>query len=180
MTDNFIYNGKHLLFDAIAKNNSLLVDADLGNQLLESIVERIDMTMILPPITVKFPHSICELKRVLEKLEAEGLSDSKTAQGIKKDLQLRKDESYGYSSFVMIAESHISIHTFPELGYFSFDCYSCKDFDHVAVVDTIRELIPTTTEVAQLCGRFPPLASDGTVEMEKYNASRRIISKITV
>jgi len=180
MTENFIYNGKHLLVDAIAASNDLLVDADLGNRLLEKIVERIDMTMILPPLTVKFPHAICELNRVLEKLEAEGLADCKTAKGIKKDLQLRKEESYGYSSFVMIAESHISIHTFPELGYFSFDCYSCKDFDHVLVLETIRELIPTRTEVAQLCGRFPPELADGAVSMEKYQDNRRIISKTTV
>ena len=46
------------------------------------------------------------------------------------DLKQREDEAYGYSTFVMIAESHLSVHTFPELNYVSFDCFSCKDFDH--------------------------------------------------
>ena len=38
-------------------------------------------------------------------------------------------EDWGLSGFVLIAESHISIHTFPEKGYLSIDVFSCKDFD---------------------------------------------------
>lgn len=35
----------------------------------------------------------------------------------------------GISAFIMIAESHISIHTFPFDGFFTADVYSCKPFD---------------------------------------------------
>ncbi len=35
----------------------------------------------------------------------------------------------GVSGFVMIAESHISIHTFPEENYVFIDVFSCKGFD---------------------------------------------------
>jgi S-adenosylmethionine decarboxylase len=35
----------------------------------------------------------------------------------------------GISGSVIIAESHIAIHTFPELGYLTFDVFSCRDFD---------------------------------------------------
>ena len=35
----------------------------------------------------------------------------------------------GISGFVMIAESHISIHTFPEKDYAFIDVFSCKGFD---------------------------------------------------
>ena len=35
----------------------------------------------------------------------------------------------GISGFVMIAESHISIHTFPEKQYVFIDVFSCKLFD---------------------------------------------------
>ena len=31
---------------------------------------------------------------------------------------------------MLIAESHISIQTYPERGYLSLDIFSCKDFDH--------------------------------------------------
>ena len=36
---------------------------------------------------------------------------------------------HGISSFVMIAESHISIHTFPEKDYVFIDVFSCRSFD---------------------------------------------------
>jgi S-adenosylmethionine decarboxylase len=39
-------------------------------------------------------------------------------------------EDWGLSGFVIIAESHISIHTFPDRGYLSLDIFSCKEFDH--------------------------------------------------
>ena len=38
-------------------------------------------------------------------------------------------EDWGVSGFVIIAESHISIHTFPDRGYVNIDIFSCKDFD---------------------------------------------------
>jgi len=38
-------------------------------------------------------------------------------------------EDWGLSGFVLIAESHISVHTFPEKQYLSLDIFSCKDFD---------------------------------------------------
>jgi len=40
-----------------------------------------------------------------------------------------KSEDWGISGFVLIAESHISIHTFPERYYVNIDIFSCKDFD---------------------------------------------------
>ncbi len=49
-------------------------------------------------------------------------------------------EDWGISGFVLIAESHISIHTFPEKGYLSLDVFSCKNFD---VNDTINYLKTT-------------------------------------
>lgn len=39
------------------------------------------------------------------------------------------DPESGISGFVLIAESHISIHTFPEKHKFYFDCFSCREFD---------------------------------------------------
>ena len=33
----------------------------------------------------------------------------------------------GWSGFVVIMESHISIHTFPDRGFVSIDVYSCKN-----------------------------------------------------
>lgn len=35
----------------------------------------------------------------------------------------------GITGFVILIESHMSVHTFPADGYASFDIFSCKDFD---------------------------------------------------
>ena len=38
-------------------------------------------------------------------------------------------EDWGVSGVVLIAESHISIHTFPDKEHVFVDVFSCKDFD---------------------------------------------------
>ncbi len=41
----------------------------------------------------------------------------------------KNKNNFGISGFVMLCESHISCHTWPEYGYVSMDVYSCKNFD---------------------------------------------------
>lgn len=38
-----------------------------------------------------------------------------------------KKDPGGWSGFVVIAESHISIHTFPKRGFISADVYTCRN-----------------------------------------------------
>ncbi len=47
-------------------------------------------------------------------------------------------EDWGVSGFVLIAESHISIHTFPDRGYVNIDIFSCKEFDSNASLDDVK------------------------------------------
>ena len=51
---------------------------------------------------------------------------------------LPKDQ--GVSGFVIIAESHIAIHTFPEKGFFTLDIFSCKPFNYKKAVEYIYEV----------------------------------------
>lgn len=55
----------------------------------------------------------------------------------------------GWSGFVVIAESHISIHTFPARGFVSIDVYTCKNGLAVNnIVDYfVREFSLEKTEV---------------------------------
>ena len=46
----------------------------------------------------------------------------------------------GISGFVMIAESHIAIHTFPAKQYLTMDLYSCNQFDETKVIQMVKEL----------------------------------------
>jgi len=45
----------------------------------------------------------------------------------------------GISGFIMIAESHVSIHTFPEDNFISADFFSCQKFDSEKVINYIKE-----------------------------------------
>ncbi len=49
-----------------------------------------------------------------------------------------KPEDWGVSGYVMIDESHIALHTFPERRMIWADIFSCKEFDAAPVVDDMR------------------------------------------
>ena len=49
-----------------------------------------------------------------------------------------KPEDWGVSGYVMIAESHISLHTFPERNLIWADIFSCKDFDAAPVLEDLK------------------------------------------
>ena len=49
-----------------------------------------------------------------------------------------KREDWGVSGFVLIAESHISIHTFPSKDYVNIDVFSCKSFDAEKALEQIK------------------------------------------
>ena len=51
-----------------------------------------------------------------------------------------KSEDSGVSGFVIIAESHISIHTFPLRNYVNIDIFSCKSFDNYLALDDAKQL----------------------------------------
>lgn len=50
-----------------------------------------------------------------------------------------KPDDWGVSGFVIIAESHIAIHTFPEHQQVWVDVFSCKGFDETPAIDMIVE-----------------------------------------
>ncbi|OGD88081.1 S-adenosylmethionine decarboxylase proenzyme [Candidatus Curtissbacteria bacterium RIFCSPHIGHO2_01_FULL_41_11] len=73
-----------------------------------------------------------DMKRVFKVLnELPGILDMKkltTPYVVDAPPVTPKDQG-GISGFVMIAESHVSIHTFPDKGFLTADIYSCKAFD---------------------------------------------------
>ena len=53
-------------------------------------------------------------------------------------------EDAGVSGFVIIAESHISIHTFPHRQYVNIDIFSCKSFDYQRALAEAKQLFDLT------------------------------------
>ena len=52
----------------------------------------------------------------------------------------KKPGDWGLSGFVLIAESHITVHTFPERGYLNVDVFSCKRFDAPAALSAVKRM----------------------------------------
>lgn len=96
--------GPHLMLDGYGCHKGKLSELSTIYQLLEELPAIIGMTKIMPPYVFQFA-------------------------GPKE-----KPEDWGLSGFVLIAESHISIHTFPDKNYLSFDIFSCKPFHHEKAV----------------------------------------------
>ena len=53
----------------------------------------------------------------------------------------------GYSGFVLIAESHISVHAFPKRNYVNADIFSCEPFDvETALAELTQAFLPRRVE----------------------------------
>ena len=91
--------GPHLTLDLYGCNEDKISSPELVTEILDELPELIDMHKISEPQVIVYP----------------GKPNSFDKGGI--------------SSFVMIAESHISLHTFIGYGFASVDIFSCKNFD---------------------------------------------------
>lgn len=73
---------------------------------------------------------------------------------------------WGVSGFVLIAESHISVHTFPERGILWADIFSCKPFDVERLVHRMRKTFALRETNLCLLERgleYPEMAASATV-----------------
>lgn len=64
-----------------------------------------------------------------------------------------KPEDWGISGLVLIAESHISIHTFVERNFVNIDVFSCIDFDTDSAIDYLIKLFSLTSYRTYLLDR---------------------------
>jgi S-adenosylmethionine decarboxylase len=62
-------------------------------------------------------------------------------------------EDWGISGVVLIAESHITIHTFPDKQHAFIDVFSCKDFDTSFAATYMVNLFDAESHEIQLLSR---------------------------
>jgi len=59
-------------------------------------------------------------------------------------MHLHRFSPQGVSGVAVLAESHISVHTWPEAGYGAFDIFMCGDADPWKAVDILRTAFDAT------------------------------------
>jgi len=97
---------------------------------LYSIPKIINMRIILPPIIV--PWGDPTVNPLITKFEA-----------------------WGYTGFVVIAESHASFHTWPDHRdrKCNLDIFSCKDFDHEHIIENLQVMFHARKRYVQVLER---------------------------
>ena len=56
------------------------------------------------------------------------------------EVKTRDSEDWGYSGFVLLAESHIFIHTFPKKGFLNLDIFSCRPFNEKRAIKYVTDI----------------------------------------
>ncbi len=109
---------------------------------------------------------------IIEVVDGYGLDDEARIQQAFRDcvdecgatllhIHTHKFSPQGVSGVAVLAESHISVHTWPEIGYGAFDVFMCGDAEPWRAVDVLRRAFATSdVRVKEL------LRGDGLVESE--------------
>ena len=129
------FAGRHLILDAVtvSDNRYLLGDIKVVYDFLMGVTRDLDMTMTGPPIVYNFPYSQGMVERIQKELKKAGINPA--VLDMFKDYE---NKNGGVSGTVIWTDSHLCIHTFPFLNFFSMDAYSCKDFIPGNVIDLAR------------------------------------------
>jgi S-adenosylmethionine decarboxylase len=62
-----------------------------------------------------------------------------------REVAFHKFAPQGVSGVVIISESHLTIHSFPEHGYASIDVYTCGDLDPTIAAEYIADALGSQT-----------------------------------
>ncbi|MDC3415736.1 adenosylmethionine decarboxylase [Aquibacillus salsiterrae] len=83
-----------------------------------------------------------------------------------REVAFHKFAPYGVSGVVIISESHLTIHSFPEHGYASIDVYTCGDIlDPNVATDFIAEALESKT-----CEKVEVPRGMGPVSVNQFKA----------
>lgn len=135
--------GRHLIIDAQLTEQSIPIVSDITKmtEYLEQVTEITGMTLVIPPITMKFPFS-GETQRLIKRLEFEGTT-SPVIREFKQHIEHRDNNKGGVSAITVWLESHASLHSWPLDKYISIDLFSCKMFDHEPVIKFTETFMKT-------------------------------------
>lgn len=122
--------GRHLILDCVLTDESIPIvsSTQAMAEYLEEVTRITNMTLVIPPISMKFPFS-GETQRLIRRLEDEGTS-SPVIEEFKQHIKHRDEDQGGVSAITVWLESHASLHSWPTDKYISIDLFSCKMFEY--------------------------------------------------
>lgn len=88
-----------------------------------------------------------------------------------------KPEDWGLSGFVLIAESHVSIHTYPEKSAVSVDIFSCKSFDTEFATEYLRSAFAMGKTEVQVVDRGTEFPKELGASASIVRAQRRRVGR---
>ena len=103
----------------------------------------------------------------IEKIEQIFVHAALKAGAEVREVAFHKFAPLGVSGVVIISESHLTIHSFPEHGYASIDVYTCGDrIDPNVAADYIAEALD-----AKICEKLEVPRGMGPVKIEQSRKS---------
>jgi S-adenosylmethionine decarboxylase len=87
------------------------------------------------------------------------------------DIETSNPLDAGLSGFVVIAQSHISLHAWPEYGEVDIDICSCKEFSQEDAITFAREMFQTDDVESHFVVRGNRSLRPDTPDPERYEAA---------
>lgn len=78
-------------------------------------------------IVAELSHCSPEIIADLERVQSAMVQAALVANAEIRELAFHRFQPHGVSGVVVIAESHLAIHTWPEVGYAAIDVYTCGE-----------------------------------------------------
>lgn len=137
--------GRHLILDCTLTEDSIPIVSSTEKmaEYLEKVTEITGMTLVIPPISMKFPFS-GETNRLIQRLEEEGTT-SPLIEEFKEHIRHRDNNQGGVSAITVWLESHASLHSWPLDKYISIDLFSCKVFEYEDILNYTMDFMKLKT-----------------------------------
>ncbi len=156
ITGNFVYFIALFVFD-LAYN--------IVEKILPHFVERFDaaygpqLALDLYKANSKKLANIAFVKGLLDNFPAK-IGMKKISEPVVVEYNPENEKESGLSGFVIIAESHITIHTYPLKQLAKIDIVSCKEFDHKKAAELLKKAFNAKEAELQVLDRGKHYPSD--------------------
>lgn len=116
-------NGNHLILDGFVKDNSVLTNLEFVTKFIQDLTIKVGMTPISDPLVIDYKAK----------------SQDRTQNGI--------------TGTIILAESNITIHTYPKQKFFCLDIFSCNEFEIDETIKYLEDSLQITSFKKKLLKR---------------------------